>query len=386
MIQVNDKTRCSGCHACYNVCPKNCIRMLSDNYGFFYPSVDMKMCINCHLCEKSCPIINSIKKNGGTKETFAAINKNDHIRLMSSSGGIFSLLAEYIISHNGIVYGAAFTDNFKKVHHIAIEKKEDLYKLRGSKYVQSEIGHCFTNVKHHLDIGQKVLFTGTPCQIAGLYAYLKKDYDNLFTQDLICHGSPSPKIWRIYIEEREKDFISKANDVSFRNKIYGWKNFSLSIRFENNIEYMQTLNNDPFLKAFLTDTCLRDSCYKCSFKKINNKISDITLADFWGIQEIMPEMDDDKGTSAVLIHTEKGRFLFNSILSQIKLQKVDLESIIKYNPALVQSAYPNPNREKFICSVNNDNFDKMVLKYCYPNLHTRIKNKIKDAIKKMLGW
>ena len=247
MIKVEEKSRCSGCHACSNACPKNCIQMTSDEEGFWYPQVDKEKCINCGLCEKVCPIIHKWQPDDSrTTTAMAAINLNEEIRLKSSSGGIFTLIAEEIIKQGGVVFGAALTDDFRSVHHIYVDNTDDLEKLRGSKYVQSKIGDTYKQAKDYLDSGRKVLFTGTPCQIGGLYSYLRTPYENLFTQDIICHGVPSPMVWEKYIEGHERKASSKTNIVTFRNKANGWKAYSVFIGFDNYKEY---LNNHSDRKS-----------------------------------------------------------------------------------------------------------------------------------------
>ena len=205
MIQITEKSKCTGCHACVNACPKNCIGMVSDEEGFLYPEIRQTECVNCGKCEKVCPLLNGKTKNPDALQIgYAAYNKDETIRLKSSSGGIFTLLAEWIIQQGGVVVGAAMTEDCKSVQHTIAETIEDLENLRGSKYLQSTIGTIFKTVKKYLDSGRLVLFTGTPCQIGGLYSYLGKEYDNLYTQDLICHGVPSPLIWKNYVELRER--------------------------------------------------------------------------------------------------------------------------------------------------------------------------------------
>ena len=234
MIEIENKTKCSGCHACANACPKNCISMTSDEEGFWYPQVDKSKCIDCGLCEKICPIIHKWQPdNSRTTTAMAAINTNEEIRLKSSSGGLFTLIAENIIDQGGVVFGAAFTDDFKSVRHICVDNIADLDKLRGSKYVQSKIGDTYKQAKEYLDSGRKVLFTGTPCQLGGLYSYLRKPYENLFTQDIICHGVPSPMVWERYVDFREKKSASSTQRMFFRHKKYGWKTFAVLFEFSN---------------------------------------------------------------------------------------------------------------------------------------------------------
>lgn len=374
MISIEEKSRCSGCHACANACSKNCIQMTSDDEGFWYPQVDKEKCIDCGLCEKVCPIMHKWEPNENSKTTaMAAINLNDEIRLKSSSGGIFTLIAEEIINQGGVVFGACFADDFKSVHHICVDNIDDLEKLRGSKYVQSKIGDTYKLAKDFLDCGRKVLFTGTPCQIGGLYSYLRKPYDSLFTQDIICHGVPSPMVWEKYVEERERISSSKTQRIFFRHKSSGWKSYSVLFEFSNNTEYIKNFHEDSFMKAFLSNICLRQSCYNCTFKSIKRQ-SDITLADFWGIQNVLPEMDDDKGTSIVLIHSSKGKKLMNELSDKITNSVVDYEVVERYNSSAIRSSHFNNKRSSFLEEIQIGDYENIVDKYTKLNAYRRMKH------------
>ena len=382
MIEVKTKEDCCGCYACYNICPKQCITMKTDNEGFWYPNIDNNKCINCNLCEKVCPIINPVKRNDSKKIAYAGMNKDEQIRIKSSSGGIFSILAEYIIKNSGVVYGAGFDEDFN-IKHKRILYSTDLDLLRGSKYVQSSIGDIYKQVKDDLESNKLVLFTGTPCQVEGLRSYLKKEYVNLMTMDFICHGVPSPLVWKKYLEEMKKSKQENIKNIYFRNKDIGWKNFSLKIVFDEKI-YSNTLNNDLFMKGFLRDVYLRPSCYNCKFKKIN-RIGDITVADFWGIENILPKMDDDKGISLIVIHSEKGKQLFDKLSEKMILNEVNLNEAIKYNPSMISSVKYNEKRNEFFLDLNSgENLKNLIRKYTKISLGKRVKNKIKSIIKKLI--
>lgn len=345
MIKIVNKQDCCGCSACNNICPKNAVKMEEDDEGFRYPKVDLSLCVNCGLSERVCPVINKNEHKDEVRLAYAAYNKNEEIRLNSSSGGVFSLLSEYVLKQGGCVFGAAYNDKFEVVHK-KIEKPEELNELRGSKYTQSAIGDTYSRAKEELKRGRLVLFTGTPCQIGGLKAYLGKEYENLITQDLICHGVPTPKLWKDYVAYRERISGSPARRTFSRHKFYGWKRYSVLFKFSNNTEYRAPLTDDIYMKAFLRNLCLRPSCYSCAFKS-KDRVSDITLADFWGIQNVIPDMDDDKGTSLVVIHSEKGQRIFEKIKKNLTYKETDLEQAIIYNKSMIKSVEKPKKREKF---------------------------------------
>ena len=374
MIQIKDKRQCSGCFACYNVCPKKCIVMNMDDEGFWYPKINEEQCINCGMCEVRCPVININQKDKYISEkAFATINLNEDVRFKSSSGGIFSLLAEEIIKQDGIVFGAIFSDDCKTIYHMAFDNIEDLDKLRGSKYVQSKIGDSYEYVKNYLDKGRKVLFTGTPCQIEGLYSYLNKYYDGLYTQDIICHGVPSPKVWKKYVEEREQKASSKTNRVFFRYKKYGWKAYSLLFEYKNNSKYIKSLSEDSYMRIFLSDNILRPSCYNCAFKGTNRK-ADITLGDYWGVGRYYPKLDDDKGVSAVIVNSEKGLHLIESISDFVKIENTSIENVINGNPAMIDSAKMGRYRNEIFAELESKDIDQLADKYCAISFKTKVKN------------
>lgn len=284
--------------------------MTKDREGFTYPKIDKEKCVYCNLCEHVCPIINKpvLKRH---PIIYAAINSNNLIRENSSSGGVFYLLANVVLNNGGVVFGAAFSPDFR-VTHIKCERPEDLYKLQGSKYVQSDLNHIFRDVKQALLRKIPVYFSGTPCQIGGLQQYLGRNYDELICQDIICHGVPSPEVYVRYIEALKKQYNAQIEKLEFRNKEKGWYNYQTKITFQNGGKYKKPHDKDAYMRLYLKDIILRPSCYDCKFKG-RERHSDITLADFWGITKIAPDMFDDKGTSLILISSSKGQKIFNSI-------------------------------------------------------------------------
>lgn len=381
MINITKQEECAGCYACVNICPQNCIIMKTNIEGFWYPVVEVDNCTNCNLCDEVCPIINkSTSKNEPL--AYSCYNKNEEIRLKSSSGGIFTIVAEEIIAECGIVFGAKFDSNFKVIHDF-VDNLEDISLFVGSKYVQSKIGETYKIAKNYLKQGRKVLFSGTPCQIAGLKSFLMKDYNNLLTIDLFCHGVPSPKAWEKYVTHMENSVGSKMVSASFRSKEKGWKLFSMSASFKNGFKYSEPLNKDLFLVSFLKNLSLRPSCYNCQFKGIN-RISDITLADFWGVQNILPDMDDDLGTSLILINTSKGQEMFQKVKSKMMYKGVDLDKAVLYNSAAITSVRYNPKRNKFFRDLDHYPFDQTVKKYSKETIFTKLIKKIKGKLKSLL--
>lgn len=381
MIHLTEEERCTGCAACMQKCGKQAISMRTDRTGFAYPVIDQEKCVKCGICEKICPVMN--KKGSVDLEAYAAYIKNDAIRLRSSSGGIFSAIAEKVIEQNGIVYGAAFDDEMN-VHHIGVETRDDLEKLRGSKYVQSDIGNSYKEAEANLKRGRMVLFSGTPCQIAGLKAYLGAEYDKLISIDILCHGVPSIKLWHKYLDMREKEKKDKVKQTFFRHKNWGWKKYALELQFCNSKAYLEKFSDDMYMQLFLKNIALRSSCYDCDFRE-GNYASDITIGDFWGIEKVMPEMDDDKGTSAVIIHTEKGRDIFRRIAG-IHSKKTDLDCIAAYNPVYRKSVEPHPRRKACLKRLaRGEQFNRLYSSSEYPILFRivhRTKREIIRAYKK----
>lgn len=356
-ISLIKEADCYGCGACYNKCPCNAIVMKANHEGFLFPEIDSEKCINCGLCLKACPVQTHAYKNSSSPECYAVLAK-DELRLKSSSGAAFSLMAEYIFSQNGYVCGASFNSDYTAVEHIIVSNNEGLEKLRGSKYVQSNTLSVYAEIETLLKENKTVLFTGCPCQIAGLYSFLGKNYEKLYTADLVCHGVPSPKAYKKFIQQF-KNHGTIAN-VSFRDKRkFGW-NVSATIEYENGEIDQKSRSQSSWMKSFLGLISLRKSCGHCQFAKIPRQ-GDITLADFWDIDKYKKSLDDKKGTSLILVNNEKGQVLFDFIQkTSILCEAAPLEHAKKYNSQLHSSSLLHPRRERFFKLLDLYDFDKAV--------------------------
>lgn len=364
MIQVSKKQDCCGCSACVQRCPRHCISMKEDAEGFLYPDVDMTQCIDCGICEKVCPWLNLHEKSK-IQDVLGAKNIDRKERMESSSGGVFIALAKKVIENGGVVFGAVFNECWEVVHTYA-ENLKDVKSMMGSKYMQSRMENSYREAKGFLKRGRTVLFTGCPCQITGLHNYLGKEYHNLISVDFLCHGVPSPGVWRKYLTEVSTsfpkeingislDFSTKITGIDFRNKQQsGWKNFYLTITGLSNGTEKVLLSdkhkNNPFMKGFLGDLYLRPSCYNCKCKN-GASHSDLTIADFWGINSIMPDFDDDKGVSLVLVNTDKGRNVL--ALCDLEIRKSTLDDARRFNGGFKETVIIPPKRDAFFHHYNS---------------------------------
>lgn len=374
MISITQKQDCCGCNACAQICPKQCITMQEDNEGFLYPRVDTENCIDCHLCERICPVSNHGMERKPLK-VYAAINKDEEVRKQSSSGGIFTALAEQVIKQGGVVFGARFDEQWQ-VKHDYTETMEGLAAFRGSKYVQSQIGNSYQEAEQFLKVGRKVLFSGTPCQIAGLRNYLRKEYDNLLAIDFICHGVPSPMVWRRYLKEEVARQCDRKNSVlshpiheedvlvegiSFRDKTMGWKKFSFALTLSttngsgDKIQFCSCspMTKNEYLRGFMSNVYLRPSCYSCAFKCLKSK-SDITLGDFWSIRLYNKQLDDNQGLSLMLLNNNRGLCSANAIRSEVAFYSIP-DYDINSNLALMNSVVASNKRSCFYDLYNTHN-------------------------------
>lgn len=352
MIKILDPSKCCGCSSCLQVCPKQCISFKEDAEGFKYPSIDTDLCIDCRLCEKVCPILNIESKRVPLQILAARIN-DEKVLLESSSGGIFFLVAKYVINHGGVVFGAKFNEKWEVVHSYT-DSIDEIALFQRSKYVQSIIGNTYLEAKQFLKDGKIVLFTGTPCQIAGLNKYISKKTDNLITMDFVCHGVPSPMVWRDYLKETvhskcnlsNEDWIRQISGISFRDKSFGWRRFCLNISGpqNNHIITKECLDENPYMRAFLHNIILRPSCYTCPFK--NGKSgADITIADYWGCEIFHPSFNDNKGLSLIMLFTKKGKDLIHNL--NLNFEISSYRKAVFCNSAIVRSHHKHPNRELF---------------------------------------
>lgn len=383
MIKISNKETCCGCEACAQKCPKSCIAMEFDEQGFRYPMVDESQCIDCGLCESVCPVIHQDSPRK-PKVIYGAINNNEQIRLDSSSGGMFTVLAEMVLDKGGMVWGAKFNEQCEVVHD-CVETKPTLELLRGSKYVQSHIGLSFQKIKAELKKGRIVLFVGTPCQVAGLRRFLKEDYPNLYFIDFLCHGVPSPGVWKKYLEQQFGKGTCLKN-IKFRDKIHGWEKYCFSLeqyfpKEKNTVKHIERRNKNLYMRAFLHDLILRPSCYNCPARSFKSG-SDITLADLWGAWVTMPECNDDKGCSCVAINTEKGKQLFKQVQNVISAKTISYKNaFIDYNHAATVNPQPNPNTKLFFTQ-----YETVPLKILIPQLtKDSMSSVLKECVKQTLS-
>lgn len=327
------KNECSGCTACMSACPKSAITMHEDDEGFLYPVINEDTCIHCGICRKVCSWEHPLYDNSPEPLTLAAVLKDKVERQRSTSGGVFYAIAKWVIEHNGMVYGAAFDEQLQ-LKHIGVDNLDDLQKLRGSKYIQSNLGLIFKNIKSHLEQGRFCYFTGTGCQVAGLKAYLHKDYEKLITSDLVCHGAPSQKLFNEHIAYMEKKYHDKVVDYKFRD--YKWGVGCEACSFANRKTIIKpTYELSPYLYSFMYAYTYRYSCYECKFAKVPRQ-GDISLADFWGVKNFFPRFDNTNGCSLVLINSNKGDKIWDQVKGQFDYNISKVVDAAKHNGNVVR--------------------------------------------------
>lgn len=385
MISIIDKKSCCGCGACKQICPAQAIAMVEDSEGFLYPEVNKELCVNCNLCDKVCPVNCELSFPPILKGAYAAKNRDLTERMNSSSGGLFILFAQKVIEQGGVVFGAVFDEKFE-VHHTFAENIDEVRQMMKSKYVQSRIENCYIEAEKFLKLNRIVLFTGTSCQIRGLHTFLGKKYKNLLAVDVICHGVPSPKVWRQYLKEfKAKEGFSHIDNINFREKEKSYKSCRLHVsgcsneRAAEKKEYYGKLYEDPYIKGFLADIYLRPACHDCCAKG-GKSGSDLTIADFWGIEKVLPELDDDKGTSLLLVNSACGKEFVNQL--DFEKDEVPFESGIKNNESFYISVKPHPKRNKFFKGFEKGKtIESMVIPFTKLPLKVRILWRLKKYTK-----
>lgn len=343
-----DRDLCTGCGGCASACPKGCIRMEADTEGFLYPQVDQSQCVDCKKCQQACAVLHQ-PAVGESVQAWATRNADSDVRRQSSSGGVFTALAETVIRDGGAVCAAVYKEDWTVAHAIAFTV-EELAAMRGAKYAQSHAGHLFAQLKTLLTAGKAVMFVGTPCQCAGLKAYLGREYENLLLVDMICHGVPAPIVWESYVNQRRHLDAngSQVTSINLRDKSTGWSNYAYSVRFQyaDGSVYSVPQGQDPYMRGFVSDLYLRPSCSNCSFKGIS-RCSDLTLGDCWGIWNSNPNFDDNRGTSLLLVHTPKGQQIWDELCDNFAFAPFAVEDVMKYNPSAVSSSAAHAQREEF---------------------------------------
>jgi acetyltransferase-like isoleucine patch superfamily enzyme/coenzyme F420-reducing hydrogenase beta subunit len=380
-IDSLQKNSCTGCYACYNACPKECITMEADSEGFVYPKIDKAVCINCGVCSKACPAISplTIETNKKIPDVYAAWSLDDDIRINSTSGGIFSELALSVLDEGGYVCGARYDDNHKIEHYI-ISKKEELTIIRQSKYAQSHVGNIYRNIKELLISRKTVLFCGTPCECGGLLNFLIKKYGNLIVCDFVCRGSNSPKVYAKFLEALEQRYQSKISKVWFKNKTYGWNRFSTKVDFENGQSYLEDRDHDLYIVGYIKyNLYMRPCCANCKYKELP-RISDITLADFWGVSLSDNSLDIEKGTSLIMINSENGCSLFERIKERIFFERKTFDEALKGNPSILKSATMNDKRDHFMEKIDVMPIDILIKQYCKDKFSVKVKRKAKSTL------
>ncbi len=384
MIVIEDKNTCTGCGACAAACPAACIAMTPDEEGFAYALADAQRCTGCGLCDRLCPLRAPAAGPGGPPEAYAAWARDAAVRAQSSSGGVFTVLARQVLGRGGAVFGAAAQGD--AVAHVCARTEADLAALRGSKNVQSDTGDSFQQAKALLDEGKPVLYTGTPCQIAGLRAYLRRPYDGLVCADILCHGVPSPRVFRAWL--RHTGGGAGAQHVRFRDKSKGWKRYRIALRRPDGSEYAVPRRKDPYFVGFMDNLYLRPACHSCPWAS-TTRVGDVTLGDFWGVARRHPGWDDDGGTSLVLANTQKGAALLQACAGELILHHCDLADALPGNPPLTQPSPPSPQREAFWRDFERMSFDDLARVYMKPrkdkSLPRRVASRLLYAVRRWLA-
>lgn len=369
------KAQCCGCGACANVCPTRCVTMREDEEGFLYPVTDAAKCVRCGLCEQVCvPADKSRVTVAAVRQAFGAMTLDEETRRESSSGGIFYELARSVIQRGGCAFGVAMDDDCKGASFAKAETEAGLRKLMTSKYLQASVGEAYREMERELKAGREVLFTGTPCHVNALRLYLRcrnVNEDKLFCADVICHGTPSPKLWRAYANEFERSRNAALTNVSFRCKEESWRNFGMSMESRARERLFIPMERDPYMKLFLSNYSLRPSCYTCASKAF--RLSDLTLGDFWGIENVLPSLDDAKGTSLVLLRTEKGQRMFDDVRENLRYEETMYQDAVRGNFPEYKSVACPARRDEFFRDAEVLTVKELCKKYVRVSLHRRVR-------------
>ncbi|MBB5264174.1 coenzyme F420-reducing hydrogenase beta subunit [Catenibacillus scindens] len=383
MLDITDKLRCCGCTSCANVCANGAIKMLPDEEGFLYPVVDKNLCNNCGLCNNVCPVENKPLQSEEEKKSYVTRAKNENVLMDSTSGGFVTPLITYVLERNGIICAAAYDENFK-VKHIIIEKDwkaDDLANIRGSKYVQSDLGNCYKKIRKYLEEERTVCFVGTPCQVNGLKSFLRKSYTRLITVDLVCHGTPSPKLWEKYLNYQREKYSPQIKKISFRNKTYGYHSGTMKISFANRKPYFGSARVDLMLKCFFSEIASRPICYQCPFKTLD-RCSDFTIYDCWHASDLVDGLkDDDKGFTNVIVQSKKGEDILDLIKDKYDIYSVETKKAIKLDGIMVlNSAVPHPLRSQFYIALDKYDMKEIVQKFVPIKINDYIIERLKVII------
>lgn len=381
MREEEFNNKCTGCQACKEICPKKGITMVEDKEGFLYPQKNNN-CVECELCKKVCPLNNEIPKLNIIQEVYAGIYKDNQILNKSSSGGAFTAICNSFCDDNYVIFGAKFDKDFNVVHGYIKDIKEiDIF--RKSKYVQSDVKNSYTRAEQFLKSGKKVLFSGTPCQIAGLRSFLRnKAYENLLCVDVVCHGVPSAKVWGKYIKFVQEKYNSKIKSINFREKTYNnnkWNSKNIQIILENNKKILENNIKNDYLRGYHNRLFYRLSCKECKFAN-PNRISDITIGDCWGIDKVNNKLDVHRGVSLIVVNSKKGKDILNNLSNYMYLNKLDLNFAIQENETFRQPTKFHKNRDKFYKNIEKFNFSKLIKKYTKENYKIIIKRKLAKII------
>jgi coenzyme F420-reducing hydrogenase beta subunit len=374
MIDRISVEQCTLCGSCYNACPVDAISFKTLYLDFLYPAIDNSRCVGCDRCEKSCPILaDKQEPESGYPIAFAARSRDEEARRKSSSGGVFYELASEILSEGGYICGAVFDDHFH-VKHIVSNTQKDLYRMMGSKYAQSDMGMCFRQIKTLLDEGKNVLFTGCPCQVAGLRTYIGRKHPNLLLVELICHGIPSDHMLQTYIGMQERKYGARLTRMEFRNKKKGWHNSSVRMEFENGRVHSEPMTFDTYMQGYFRGVTLKESCFSCQFRGFKSG-SDLTIGDLWGAEISIPDMDDNNGLSAVIVNSEKGTLFLNR--NKIIRRQFEIDKILKYNQSLLTSFDEGAQRTAFYAYTEKYDLERAIETFFQETLLQKAKRKFR---------